>query len=293
MKPILLAALSTGFLFAQGPPDLKSQADLKFEVASVRPSQASPQDRVDIGLHMDGAQMRINSFPLRDYIARAYRVKVYQVTGPEWITSEKYDVSAKLPAGSTAEQIPEMLQALLTERFHLKLHQEKKDLPVYALILGKSPLKLQESAPDAPGTERKAGVNVAASGSAAGVSVDLGNGSYYTFANGTFEAKKITMDLFARQLERYVDRPILDMTGLKGNYDLSFNVTAEDAQTMMIHVAVNAGVQLPPEALQLLDSGSIGSLLEGLQKLGLRLDQRRAPLDLLVVDQGLKTPIEN
>ena len=101
------------------------------------------------------------------------------------------------------------------------------------------------------------------------------------------------MDLFARQLERYVDRPILDMTGLKGNYDLSFNVTAEDAQTMMIHVAVNAGVQLPPQALQLLDSGSIGSLLDGLQNLGLKLDQRKAPLDLMVVDQALKTPTEN
>ncbi len=123
--------------------------------------------------------------------------------------------------------------------------------------------------------------------------MDLGNGSYYTFANGKFEVKKFTMDMLARQLERYMDRPIVDMTGLKGSYDLAITVTPEDAQTMLIHAAVNAGVVLPPQVIQATENGSIGSLLDGLQQLGLKMDARKAPLDILVVDQVSKTPTEN
>jgi uncharacterized protein (TIGR03435 family) len=291
MKTILLAGLSAGFLLAQAPASPKK--DLEFEVASIRPSQPSPTDRVDLGLHLDGAQVHINSLPMRDYLARAYRLKLYQVTGPDWLSSERYDLNAKLPDGSTSDQIPEMLQSLLVERFQMKLHRDKKDLPVYALIPGKLPLKLQESAPDAGPAIRKGDVAVAASGSAAGVSVDLGNGSYYTFANATFEIHKVTMETLARLLERYVDRPIVDMTGIKGTYDLTVTVTPEDSQTMLIHAAVNAGMLLPPQALQLLDSGSVASLIDALQQLGLKLDARKAPLDLLVVDQALKAPTDN
>ncbi len=123
MKTMLTALLlGAGFLLAQAPKEPS------FEVASVRPSQPTT-DRVDIGLHLDGAQVRIVSLPLRDYIARAYRLKLYQVTGPDWLSSEKFDVNAKLPEGSTSDQIPEMLQALLAERFQLKLHRDTKELP--------------------------------------------------------------------------------------------------------------------------------------------------------------------
>jgi hypothetical protein len=153
----------------------------EFEVASIRPSQASGNQRVDIGLHLDGSQVRIVSLPLRDYIAMAYRLKLYQVTGPDWISSERFDLSAKLPAGSTSEQIPEMLRSLLKQRFQMQLRRDKKELPVYALIVGRPPLKLQQSAPDAVDIPRKGDLSVAISGTAAtGVSVDLGNGSYYT-----------------------------------------------------------------------------------------------------------------
>jgi uncharacterized protein (TIGR03435 family) len=188
-----------------------------------------------------------------------------------------------------------MLKALLSERFQLKLHREKKELPAYALIIGKPPLKLHESAPDdaGAGVARKGDVTVDAAGGAGGVSVDLGNGSYYTFANGKFDFHKVTMDTLARQLERYVDRPIIDLTGIKGNYDLMITVTPEDAQTMLIHAAVNAGVVLPPQVLQLLDTGSIASLIDGFRQPGLKMDARKAPLDMLVIDQISKTPSEN
>jgi uncharacterized protein (TIGR03435 family) len=232
--------------------------------------------------------------PMRDYIARAYRVKLYQVTGPEWLTSERFDLSAKLASGSMPEQLPEMLQSLLEERFQIKLHRENKELPVYALIIGKPPVKVQESAPEpASDVARKGDVTVAPSGSAAGVSVDLGNGSYYTFNNGKFEIKRVSMDMLARQLERYVDRPILDLTQLKGKYDLAVSVTTEDYQAMLVRAAVNAGMMLPPQVLRILDGGSITSLIDGLQQLGLKMDARKAPLEMLVIDQLSKTPTEN
>jgi uncharacterized protein (TIGR03435 family) len=161
------------------------------------------------------------------------------------------------------------------------------------LTVGKPPLKMTETPPDADAGDAKGTVNIAASGSAAGVSVDLGHGSYYTFADDKFEAKKISMERLATMLERYADRPILDQTQLKGNYDLTFNVTQEDYRAMLIRAAVNSGIVLPPQALRVLDNGSVSPLIDGMQQLGLKLDARKAPVDLLVVDQALKSPTDN
>ena len=259
----------------------------------MRHSADSRPETVSIGLRMDGSQARIAFYALRDYIAMAYRVRPAQVSGPEWMASERFDLSAKLPAGATAKDIPEMLQTFLADRFQLKMHREKKDFPLYALIVGKGPLKLKETPPDAAGSESKGAVNVAATGSAAGVSANLGNGSYYSFAGDKFEAGKMSMEALVRMLEPFVDRPILNMTELKGNYDLTLKMTPEDYQAMLIRAAVNNGVVLPPQALRLLDAGPPASLFDGLQQLGLKLDARKAPLDLLVIDQIQKTPSEN
>jgi uncharacterized protein (TIGR03435 family) len=242
---------------------------------------------------MDGSHVRIASFSLRDLVVRAYGVKAAQVTGPDWIASERYDVNATLPAGSTADDIPVMLQGLLTDRFKVKIHREKKEFPVYALILGKTPLKLIEDAQDPDTADSKGAVNAAATGSAAGVSVNLGRGSYYTFADNQFEAKKMSVNMLCLQLERYVDRPIINMTDLQGTYDVTLKLTPEDYQAMLIRIAVNSGVVLPPQVLQYMEGNSIGSLFEAIQQAGLKLDARKAPLDLIVVDQAQKTPTEN
>jgi uncharacterized protein (TIGR03435 family) len=268
------------------------EGKLEFEVATVRPSSREVQDGVVLGLRMDGAQARIGALTLRDYVAMAYRVKAYQVVGPDWISSERFDVNAKLPAGSTADQIPRMLQALLEERFALTFHREPTDMPVYALNVGKPPLRLKESPVDPDAVTPKGAVSISASGSAAGVAVDLGNGSFYTFASGKFEAKKISGRMLADVLERYTDRPILDRTGLPGNYDFSFDLTPEDYQTMLIRAAVNSGVFLPPQVLRMMDNGG-NPLPEALSQLGLRLDPARAPVDLLIVDRARRTPTDN
>ena len=283
--PILLAISS----FAQSTPRPE------FEVASIRPSAPLGQRQVDFGLHLDGAQVHCVSWSLRDYAGLAYKIKATLISGPDWTASERFDVSATLPAGSAPSQLPEMFQALLADRFQLKLHKEKKEFPVYALIIGKAPLKLKETPPasDTDKDEPKGTVNIAAVGSSAGVGVNLGRGSSYSFANNRFEAKKLTMADFASNLERFADRQIVDMTGLAGHYDFAIDFTPEDYRAMLVRAALNAGVNLPPQALTALDGSSAGALPDALQQLGLKLEARKAPLDVLVIDDALKTPTPN
>jgi uncharacterized protein (TIGR03435 family) len=276
---ITLPILLVGAVFAQS----------QFEVASVRPSAQTPEGKVNVGVHIDGAQVRVVALSLRDYLAIAYRTKANRISGPDWTASERFDISATLPADSTTAQLPEMFQALLADRFQLKLHTEKKEFSVYALLLGKGPLKLKETAPDsANGT-----VDIAASGSAAGVAINLGNGSSISFVPNRFEAKRLTMEQFASSLERFADRPIVDMTGLMGQYDLAFEIPPDEYQPMLIRSAVYAGVSLPPQALRLLDTSSPAALGDAMQQVGLKLEARKAPLDVLVIDDALKTPTAN
>jgi len=94
-------------------------------------------------------------------------------------------------------------------------------------------------------------------------------------------------------LGRFLDRPILDLTTLEGRYDIWFPITPEEDMPMMVGSAVNAGITLPPQALQLLDGPAIGSVVDGLKAVGLLLQARKAPLDMLVVDSIERTPTEN
>ena len=265
MKPFLaltLVVFGSAAVFGQAPAP-----KLEFEVASIRPSTPLGQDRVDVGLHTDGLQAHISSMTLKDYIAMAYRVKVYQVSGPDWIATDHFDINATLPAGGKTDQIPEMMQALLADRFQVKLHRDKKEMPVYALVMGKPPLKLKE-VPAGAADDGPPATNVAASGSGAGVFVDLGHGSSYSFANSKFEGKKLNMDILSSMLERYVDRPILNLTELKGFYDLTLEVTPEDYQAMLIRAGVSAGMVFPPQVMRLIEGNSAPSLMDAAQQAG-------------------------
>jgi uncharacterized protein (TIGR03435 family) len=103
----------------------------------------------------------------------------------------------------------------------------------------------------------------------------------------------MTMAQVASNLERFAGRPIIDMTGLKGRYDFTINFTPEDYRAMLIRSAVAAGVSLPPQALSALEGASDSALGDAFEQVGLKLDARKAPLDVLVVDSAAKTPIAN
>ncbi|HEY7393111.1 MAG TPA: TIGR03435 family protein [Bryobacteraceae bacterium] len=283
---ILLSTVMT-LAFAQAAPGPE------FEVATIRPSGNQREGQVKVGLHMDGAQVRIAYFTLKDYIGMAYRMRVSQVFGPDWISSDRFDIAATIPQGHKPDEFREMLQALLAERFQLKFHQEQREFSVYALALGKRPLKLKRVPPDEDTGNSSEPLEVAGGGSVAGVSVNLGHGSSWSFAPNRFEAKKLSMEVFASNLERFADRPIVDKTGLQGQFDFAFDINPEDYQPMLIRSAIAAGVSLPPQALRLLDGSSSASLSDALEQIGLRLEPRKEPLDVIVVDNTNKTPSEN
>jgi uncharacterized protein (TIGR03435 family) len=280
----IFAFIAPVFLLAQTPAP-------QFEVASVKPAAAivaGPD--VNIGIRIDGAQFRCTSYSLRDYIRFAYNVKPYQIEGPEWITQDRYTVTAKIPEGG-AGHIREMMQSLLEERFKLKIHHNQKEFAVYGLIVGKNGIKMTEEPPD-PADPAVLDVDVKAQGGRGGVNVDLGHGSYFGFADNKLIGKKLDMTRFADMLAMFADRPVVDMTGLKGRYDFTVQLSQEDYMAMLIRSAVKNGVSLPPQALKLMESSG-DTLYNSVQMVGLKLEPRKAPLDVVVVDSAEKTPVEN
>jgi uncharacterized protein (TIGR03435 family) len=101
------------------------------------------------------------------------------------------------------------------------------------------------------------------------------------------------MPVFADALGRLLEKPVVDFTGLAGTYDFSFPVTPEDFRAMQIRSGMNAGVSLPPQVTQLADSFSGDALNAELARIGLKLESRKAPLDVVVVDSASKTPAAN
>jgi uncharacterized protein (TIGR03435 family) len=275
--------------FAQAPP-----ARPEFEVASVKPSveSANAMDNVNRGLHIDGAMVNFNGMPMKWYIHYAFTVRENQISGPDWLSSERVDIVAKLPAGATREQIPAMMQALLADRFKMTLHRESKDLPVYALIVGKGGMKMKESPldPDTDDGPGKANVDVNVTGQERGATISLGKGASVTFDGLRLVAKKVAMPYLADSLARFVDRPVIDMTGLKGTYDCTLDYNLDDVRALILSSAP-PGTPLPPRQADVGETGV--SLMDSLAAVGLKMEPRKAPLDVLVIDRMEKTPTAN
>lgn len=288
-----LAALVALVGFGQTAPP-------QFEVASIRPAPPFTPGQIGLGLHIDGSQVSIRQFALKDDLAIAFNLKQYQIVGPDWLTTERFDIVAKLPEGAPRDQVRAMLQALLLDRFQMKTHHETKDFSVYGLVVAKGGLKMKELPPDPADTATDGGsqsnrgaVNVDVSAGRGGVVANYGHGSFFTMGDDSIEAKKMQMNYVADMLARFEDRPVVDMTGLKGKYDFTLTFTQEDYRAMMIRAAISSGMALPPEAIQAMERASGDSLFSALQTLGLKLESRKAPLDVLVIDHADKTPTEN
>ena len=130
-----------------------------FEVASVKPSAPVPPNG---GVAVDQPRRSRNPGPRTDYMVlrqhdrpahTAYDVKAYQISGPAWMATERYNVIAKVPEGATKEQVNVMWQNLLAERFGVVLHHESKEFQVEELVVAKGGHKLKESTDDDPGAE--------------------------------------------------------------------------------------------------------------------------------------------
>ena len=288
-------ALGTAMAAAQDQQDTaQAQKKVEFEVASIRPSAPITSPNVTAGVHIDGAQVTCVLLSLRDYIRAAYKVKDYQIIAPDWMAGARFDITAKVPEGTTQDQTGEMLKSLLADRFQMKFHRETRDLPVLALVVAKGGSKLKES-PKNPEAEDAANrtVNVVAQGNSNGTVVDMGGGASFSVGNNKIEAKKVALPILAETLASMNEKPIVDMTGLTGLYDITLEFTPEDFRALMIRAAVMRGVVLPPEALKLMDSASGDSLGAALEKLGLKLEPRKTSVEVLVIDHMDQMPTDN
>jgi uncharacterized protein (TIGR03435 family) len=153
----------------------------EFEVASIKPASRDTVSKVLVGMHGDGSQVTWARLSLNDYIGAAYHLRNYQISGPDWLASERFDITAKIPTGGAVKDVPGMLQALLEERFQMKMHRESKELAVYGLVLGKGGAKLQET-PNDSGNGDGGSATVAAKSVPGGITVNFGNGASFTFA---------------------------------------------------------------------------------------------------------------
>jgi len=268
-------------------------APLSFEVASIKPSAPDQANSVAVGLHIDGAQVHALDFSLKDYIRIAYKLKYYQVQTPDWAASARFDLDAKLPDGATADQVPEMLQTFLAQRFGLVSHTEMKPTGVYALEQTPGGAHLKVSTVAGPPPAPKGAVSVAASGSERGVAIALPGGAYFGLSlEKGLEATHITMPVFADSLGRFVSKPVVDATHLEGVYDLDLPLQREDYQALLIQSAIAAGVNLPPRVLSMA-AGSDSALNTALAPEGLRLHPTTAPVEFRIVDKLAKTPSDN
>ena len=247
---------------------------------------------------------------LRQLVSEAYQVMPFQIVCPDWFLQDRFDIAARMPAGARPEDARLMLQSLLEERFKLALHRELREEPVAALVVGQGGPKLTESPsgprPNSadsgegpPGSRGPAPVTKKQASPFGGM---MGNVAVsFTINQATssvrFDAKRLTMADLARFLMNFGagnGRPVMDMTGLKGDYDVildvpfsMFGLNAADEG-----IAPGGDAQTPRPAEYASDPG-LGTVMHSLRSCGLDLKNTRAPVEHLVIDHAEKKPTEN
>lgn len=224
-----------------------------FDVASVKPGAGGGREafrRESIEATPGSVTMR--NITLKSCIAWAYHVTTAQVTGPDWMGNERYDIAAKAAGPANEAQLRVMTQGLLAERFRVQLHRQTKEMPAYVLTVGKNGPKFQESKTDGE------------------MAIDPDRKTM------TVTAHRVPVSQLIDMLVRLYQMPVIDETGLTGRYDVS----------------INAAKYIPQSGDR--PSDPLSLIQDALQdELGLKLEARRMPVDLLIVDHAEKAPVEN
>ncbi len=256
--PILMGLLSASL----GRTQVAAATDASkvFDAASVRIHKAVATDDPRPGpwLQTSPGGVTIRNAKLLWCLGWAYDKKDWLISGPDWISSDRYDILAKAEGPAPVAQLKRMLQTLLTERFKLALHHETKELPVAVLVLGKNALKNLQP--------------ITASGPPDGPR-PIGGKQFHSLVY-----RNVSMPDFAERLggppPLGVGERVVDGTGLAGVFDITLQVDLENA---------SGGADQLPDVLR--------SALE--KQFGLKLERRKMPLDTLVIDQGNRVPAEN
>ncbi len=297
-----------------------------FEVASVKPAEPQPEGMMRVRMSggpgtPDPGQLTYTNVSLKNVLINAYDVNDYQISGPNRLDGERFDIVAKIPQGTTKEQFRLMLQNLLAERFKLALHHETKELPIYALVVGKGGPKLKEAVeedaatpqgaaappPPPPGRDEAGPVRIKmdADGMPKPPSGMGKNGVFMmTMLNGSgglrtrMVCKGQPVSALLATLSSQLGRPVVDATGLKAKYDITLDYAPDGLN--------GTTIMMPPPAPQHDGAAGGGSpmvsapemggptIFTALQdQLGLKLEPRKGPVDLLVIDHVEKVPTEN
>jgi uncharacterized protein (TIGR03435 family) len=276
--PVAIGALTA----PQAPTPSKPDAGTaSFEVASVKPNTTGDH-RVAIGLQ-PGGRFNASNVPLRMLLRQAYDIQEFQIVGgPEWLRSDRFDIVAKTPEGEfSADQMRPMLRALLAERFNLRAHNETREMPVYALVKTRQGGSL---GPDiTPSAVDCAAVMQSRRGGAPpapGQKIDCG----LLIGVGKMNAGGMPMTTLARSLSSLVGRIVVDKTELTGGYDFELTYAPDGLgglPPLPNEVPLNEGDPTAPTIFTALQ-----------EQLGLKLDERRATVDVLVID-SVEKPGEN
>ena len=248
-----IAAMNSFRLPAQSPPPV-------FEVASIKPHQG-PLSRI-MDFKVSGSRVTMEGYSAFLLVLDAYHLKGnYQISlaavprQEDEIREVMYDVVARAP-GKTAparDEIRKMLQTLLADRFKLAIHRETREMPVYALVVGKNGPRLKLSVVGDPCSMHQR-------------SASDGRNYEETFSNCPIEE-------LVKQLEQLgIDRPVVDKTGLTGTYDFRLVVTPEFRSHSVSDLDVTTSTAL--------------------REFGLKLESQKAPIEIVVIDQ-IKKPTEN
>ena len=273
----------------------------QFEVASIKPNK-SGENRVMLGIQ-PGGRFTATNVTLRMLIRNAYQLQEFQITGgPSWIADDRFDIVAKAESGDgigdpfRAEPNGQpsrgqlMIRALLAERFKLVVHNEDKEMPIYALVLARSDgklgpqLKVSETdcaAMMAAARGRGRGPMPPPGPPQAGAPMQCG----IRIGPGNMAVGGSPMTQIATSLAMFAGRIVVDKTGLAGNYDFTLAWTPDQMP--------GAGQRPPgaPEPPPIDPNGP--SLFTAVQEqLGLKLDSQRGPVAIIVIDRA-ERPTEN
>ena len=273
-----------------------AHAQPAFEVASVKASK--PPDGTPRGIGCRGGPgtsdpglITCENMSPSLLVTMWYDIMRFQLSGPDWMDGTRFDVTAKVPPGTTKEQVRLMEQNLLAERFKLSLHHEKKEMQIYELTVAKNGPKLKEAAPpptkpDVPASgppPKRPSVTLGSDG----FPEILPNVSGMWMLNGHARRQQLgeTMDQFAQFLTGQLGLPVNNSTGLPGKYDIVLSWAPDWARQPPAEGGASsaaADASDPPP-----------TLVQAVQKLGLKLESKKGPVDILVIDHMEKTPVEN
>ena len=295
LTAVVCLVCSASVAFAQSP------SPLSFEVASIRQIEYTEQvrDEVLAGTRrprttVTDSRVSITYTSLAEIVRRAFRLldQPWRLAAPEWLNDSRFDLQATIPAGARTDQIPEMLQALLAQRFAFVAHRESREVSGHALVVRGNGAKLREMTSQE--LEELARLRQSGKPEAQTIRTETSAFTFTPTAAGSIraEVKGMSMSELARDLTGAVGRPVVDRTGLTGRYHFTLEMPMPDSASLTGRGVGAAGSG--PAAGASDPRGMVGMIMSGMvdavQQLGLRLESDRIPVEVIVVDKMSRTP---